>query len=68
MRRWLIWGIVVSVVVSLGVEDIVLLVIVARFQWVVIFVVLVVSVGVIDVLYRVLRMTKSVKPIHSIAR
>lgn len=64
----MIWGIVVSVVVSLGVEDIVLLVIVARFQWVVIFVVLVVSVGVIDVLYRVLRMTKSVKPIHSIAR
>jgi hypothetical protein len=56
VRRWLIWGIVVSVVVGLGVEGIVLLVIVTWFQWIVMFVVLVVSVRVVDVLYGVLRM------------
>jgi len=31
VRRWLIWGIIVSVVVGLGVEGIVLLVIVTWF-------------------------------------
>ena len=54
MRGWLIWGIVVSVMVGFRVECIVLLVIVAWFQWIGMLIVLVVSEGIVYVLYRIL--------------
>ena len=61
MGRWLIWGIIVSIVVGFRVQGIVLLVIMTWFQRIVMFVVLVVSEGVVDVLHRVLWMPQSDK-------